>query len=147
MLTAGGWSGLVIPANRSPKLREAGSSDQSQPYTQKDGFSYQSQPGVQRVRRPILEWWAWLRKDGGARGSCGSPGFRGPSAPRVSVGVGNGGIWENYLCTGDMHCAEAIVAPQAREEGRKLSWELEGLGACFSGDWPLTPVPSRSLEP
>lgn len=55
----------------------------------------------------------------------------------MSAGVGNGRIRENYLCTGDVHCVEAVVALDrlfvAKEEGRKLSCELEGLDAWFSG--------------
>lgn len=46
----------------------------------------------------------------------------------MSVGVGNGGIRENYLCTGDVHCVEAVMAPQAREE---VVWGIGGSGRVF----------------
>lgn len=94
-----------------------------------------------------VERWAWIRKDGGARGCGWAPSLRGSPAPRVSLGVGNGGIRENYLCTGDVHCAEAVVAlgrlPVTREEGRKLS-RVGGSGRVVS--WGLA-SDSRSLEP
>ena len=60
----------------------------------------------------------------------------------MSVGVGNGGVRENHLCTGDLHGAGVVgareklsvvgVRPGEKSEG-SLSGELEGTGAGFQG--------------
>lgn len=76
-------------------------------------------------------------EDGGARGCRGAPGCRGASASRVSVGVGNGGIWEDHLCTGDVRGAGAVGVRErlwkTRRTWGRLSEELEGTGAWLSG--------------
>lgn len=53
----------------------------------------------------------------------------GSSAPSLSLGVGNGGIWENHLCAGDVHGAGVVGARErlssggrkARENGSEVS--------------------------
>ena len=87
-------------------------------------------------------------QDGCARSCHGISSFRGSPAPSVSVGVENGGVWENHLCTGDLHGAGvvgardklSVVGVRPGEKVRRSLGELEGTGACFR-DKPATPVP------
>lgn len=87
-------------------------------------------------------------QDGRARICHGISSIRGSSAPRVSVGVRNGGVWENHLCTGDLHGAGvvgareklSVVGVRPGEKGREVSlgsWK-EPMPAFR--DIPATPV-------
>lgn len=85
-------------------------------------------------------------KDGGVRGCRCAAGFGRSSAPSVFVGVGNGGIWENHFCTGDVHGAgvvgvrERLSVAGGRMGGRSLGcWRGPARGF---GDLPASPVPS-----
>lgn len=67
----------------------------------------------------------------------------------MSVGVGNGGIWENHLCTGDVQGAGVIGARErltvAGERPGRTGGRSQGVGgdprAAFE-NLPATPVPS-----
>lgn len=48
----------------------------------------------------------------------------------MSFGVGNGGIWENHLCTGDLHSAGVVGV-------RERLWRVGGQGEWEGGLWGI----------